>query len=256
MHTRVSHDSSGDPSAMVKKAEALGLREICFTDHYDETPLNWEENFLFDTDEYKKAYADLRSDKLKIRLGVEFGLVEHNVGEMERLSRILNFDFVIGSVHFADGHEMYMKEYWEGRDVGECFESFLKQELKCVRLHDDFDVLGHINYVCKSPFNPCGRPLLYKDFPDLFDDIMKVVIEKGKGLEINTSGVDRVGIFLPDADCLRRYKALGGKIITVGSDAHDASRVGQYTDRALDILKDIFGYVCTFEKRMAIYHRL
>ena len=85
---------------------------------------------------------------------------------------------------------------------------------------------------------------------------MKVLVQKGKGMEINTSGVDRAGVYLPNAEFLKRFKELGGEIVTVGSDAHDASRVGQYVPEALEILKDIFGYVCTFEARKPIFHKL
>ena len=47
-----------------------------------------------------------------------------------------------------------------------------------------------------------------------------------------------------------------GRIVTIGSDAHDPSRVGQYADRALDICKEIFGYACTFAQRTPIFHAL
>ena len=136
------------------------------------------------------------------------------------------------------------------------FEDYLVQSLECVKIHDRFDVLGHLNYVCKSSHNPTHAPLRYEDFSDICDEIMKTVIAKGKGMEINTSGVDRVGDFLPSAPFLKRYKELGGEIVTVGSDAHDPSRVGQYAKEALDILKDVFGYVCTFENRKPIFHKL
>jgi histidinol-phosphatase (PHP family) len=75
-------------------------------------------------------------------------------------------------------------------------------------------------------------------------------------MEINTSGVDRVGDYLPSVEFIKRFKELGGEIITVGSDSHDGSRVGQYIDGALEIAKEIFGYVCTFENRKVIYHKL
>ena len=75
-------------------------------------------------------------------------------------------------------------------------------------------------------------------------------------MEINTSGVDRCGGFLPTADFFRRFKELGGEIVTVGSDSHNTERVGQYSREACEILKDIFGYVCTFEKRQPIFHKL
>jgi histidinol-phosphatase (PHP family) len=81
-------------------------------------------------------------------------------------------------------------------------------------------------------------------------------VSKGKGLEMNTSGVDRCGNFLPTADIVRRFRELGGEIVTIGSDAHAAKRVGQYAFDACEILRDIFGYVCTFEDRKPIFHKL
>ena len=75
-------------------------------------------------------------------------------------------------------------------------------------------------------------------------------------MEINTSGVDRCGDFLPGLAYLKRFKELGGEIVTVGSDAHDVRRVGQYTLQACEMLKEVFGYVCTFEDRKPIFHKL
>ena len=88
------------------------------------------------------------------------------------------------------------------------------------------------------------------------DEILRVLIAKGKGMEINTSGVDRVGVFLPDEAVVRRYHQLGGEIITIGSDAHTPDRVGQYTDRATRLCREVFGYVCTFENRQPVFHKL
>ena len=123
-------------------------------------------------------------------------------------------------------------------------------------MQDHFDVLGHLNYVCKSLYNPTRKPLYYADYRDLCDEIMKILVQKGKGMEINTSGVDRSGDYLPSLDFIKRFRELGGQLITVGSDAHDASRVGQHIDGALAISKEVFGYVCTFEKRNAVFHKL
>ena len=79
---------------------------------------------------------------------------------------------------------------------------------------------------------------------------------KGKGLEVNTSGRDRCGGYLPTEDYVRRFKELGGEIVTIGTDSHDTDRVGQYAFEVCDMLKDIFGYVCTFEDRKPIFHKL
>ena len=97
---------------------------------------------------------------------------------------------------------------------------------------------------------------LSSNYRELIDEILRTVASKGKGLELNTSGMDRCGGFLPTADIFRRFKELGGKIVTVGSDSHHCSRVGQYSFEACRLLGDIFGHVCTFEAREPIFHKL
>ena len=91
---------------------------------------------------------------------------------------------------------------------------------------------------------------------EITDEIFRVLIQKGKGIEVNTSGKDRCGAFLPDEAYLRRFKELGGEIVTVGSDAHSFDRVGQYCKEACELVNQIFGHICTFEDRKPIFHKL
>ena len=257
LHSSLSHDSTADAAEMIAAAERLGLREICFTDHYDlTTDRPHIPAHIFTMEEYAKTYDHLSSDRLLLRRGLEFGLTEDSQARAEALTAERHFDFIIGSVHAVYGVGPFNPLFWEGRSVKESFEAHLKHTLLCVEVNDEFDVLGHINYVCKSPHNPTKEPLRYADYPELFDEIMKVIIAKGKGLEVNTSGVNSVGMFLPDAPYLRRYRELGGEIVTVGSDSHTAARVGQHVDAALAMIGEIFGYVCTFADRKPIYHKL
>ena len=93
-------------------------------------------------------------------------------------------------------------------------------------------------------------------YQEMTDEIMKILVAKGKGMEVNTSGLDKNVGFLPSAEYLRRFKELGGEIVTIGSDAHDQSRVGQHVNLGCEMLKDIFGYVCTFADRKPIFHKL
>jgi histidinol-phosphatase (PHP family) len=258
IHSKVSFDSSAEPCDIISAAEAAGLSEICFTDHYDfNSDQNGRHDF-FSLRDYSLAYDTLTSDKLLIRRGVEFGLTTWNTAELASLVSNRKFDFVLGSVHYVDGNDPYSEEYWRIRnyDTERGFRDYLNTTLECVRVHDGFDVLGHLNYVCKSKHNPSGQPLRYSDHKDISDAIMKELIKRGKGMEINTSGVDRSGDFLPSKPFLERFYELGGRIVTIGSDAHDMSRVGQYTAEAAKILKDVFGYVCTYEGREPIFHKL
>lgn len=256
LHSNVSFDSVSTPMEMALAAKAAGLREICFTDHYDHHSDPQNKHNLFSLDTYNAAYIDLSVPDLIIRKGVELGLTRWNGPLLKDFVSQYPFDFAIGSVHFVDGYDPYEPEYWYGRSVTEAFRIYLEEIYQCVQLHEDFDVLGHLTYVCKSVHNPSHAPVRMEDFREITDEIMKILVAKGKGMEINTSGMDRAGVFLPSADYLRRFKELGGEIVTVGSDAHDPLRVGQYVPQALEILEEIFGYVCTFEKRKPVFHKL
>jgi histidinol-phosphatase (PHP family) len=156
----------------------------------------------------------------------------------------------------VDDLDVYFEEYWQDKTVFEAERRYLEATLDCVRLHEDFDVLAHLTYIAKTTAHHGPRPVPYAEHRELIDEILKTVAAKGKGLEINTSGVDLIGATLPDSEYLRRFKELGGEIITVGSDAHQTRRVGQYTDKACAMAKEIFGHVCTFEKRQPIFNRL
>ena len=256
LHSSVSFDSDCNAIDIVKKAEEIGLKEICFTDHYDFNDDATKKHDIFTIEQYRKAYDNIKSGNVAVRRGVEFGLTHWNKQELEKLLSRYQFDFVLGSVHYTGGYDPYFKEFWTVNGEKEGFEKYLIQSFESVKKHKDFDVLGHLNYVCKSEHNPTKKPLYYRDYSDICDEIMKTLAENGKGMEINTSGVDRVGDFLPSLDFIKRFKELGGEIITVGSDSHNEARVGQYIDKALNIAKDVFGYVCTFENRKVVYHKL
>lgn len=256
VHSSVSFDSQTSAEKIAQAAAKKGLREICFTDHWDHFPRPDDSHSLFSFSEYSSAYDSLCVDGLMIRKGVEMGMNEWNVGACREMLGKRSFDFVIGSVHFADGYDPYDAEYWQGKTAEQAYMCYLEKVLECVKLHDDFDVLGHLTYVCKSPRNPYPQPLRYEQCRDIADEIMRTLISKGKGMEINTSGVDKGVDFLPSADFFRRFRELGGEIVTVGSDAHDDVRIGQYVNEAIEILKDTFGYVCTFEGRNPVFHKL
>ena len=257
LHSRLSHDSTADAAEMIAAAERLGLAEICFTDHYD---LAGDDPrvaaHLLTMEEYSEVYDHLPVSRVKVRLGLEFGLTPDSQARADALVAARHFDFIIGSVHSIYGLGPYNPKFWEGRTVEAAFLEHLEHTLRCVRANDTFDVLGHLNYVCKAPYNPTKKQLHYRDYADLVDEILRTLVSKGKGLEINTSGVDAVGMLLPDAPYLRRYRELGGEIVTVGSDSHTVARVGRNIDLALALAREIFGYVCTFEDHRILCHKL
>ena len=255
MHSRVSFDGHDTGEAMARAALAAGLTEICFTDHLDYDPMGQMGILAFDTDVYNREYDTLEIPGLKIRRGMEFGMTPDNKQQFLQDLNRRPFDFVLGSVHFVDDQDVYFDDYWDGKSIFQAERRYLESTLECVQIHDDFDVLAHLTYISKTHAHPAPRPVSYEAHKELIDAILQVLVAKGKGLELNTSGKDRCGAFLPDADIFRRFRELGGQIVTVGSDAHRTNRVGQYSREACNILRDIFGYVCTFAERTPIFHK-
>ena len=256
MHSRVSFDGHDRGMDMALAAKAAGLKEICFTDHLDYDPLGRMGVMAFDTAAYDAEYDALEVPGLKLRKGMEFGLTVDNRAQFQKDLRRRHFDFVLGSIHFVDDQDVYFPPFWEGKSVFEAERRYLEATLACVRIHDDFDVLAHLTYIGKTTAHHAPRPVPYAEHRELVDEILKTLAAKGKGLELNTSGLDRCGGFLPTPDYFRRFKELGGEIVTVGSDAHRSDRVGQYSKDACQVLKEIFGYVCTFEGRKPVFHKL
>ena len=252
MHSRVSFDAKDSGLDMALAAAARGVKEICFTDHIDYTP---EMDMVFDTAVYNAEYDGLQVPGLLIRRGMEFGLTPDNPDQLKKDLRRRPFDFVLGSVHLVDGVDIYLDPYWQGKTYDEAVRLHLETTLECVRVHEDYDVLGHLTYIAKCGANPRKELLRYSDHKAIMDEIMAELVRRGKGMELNTSGIDRCGGPLPTLDYFQRFYELGGRIITVGSDSHDVARAGQYTHEMVAELKKIFGYVCTFEGRRPIFHR-
>ena len=256
MHSRVSFDGHDTGAALAKAAVDRGLKEICFTDHRDFLRKEREQTMLFDLEAYSREYDSLEVPSLAIRRGVEYGLYNDNQARMKQELGQRNYDFVLGSIHFVDDMDVYFSEYWQGKTVWEAQRRYFETMLECVRGHEDFDVLSHMTYLHKGAGSPVKAPLPYEEHREIIDEIFRVLISKGKGLELNTSGMDRCGGFLPTPDYFRRFKELGGEIVTIGSDAHRSDRVGQYSEEACQVLREIFGYVCTFAERKPIFHKL
>ena len=161
-----------------------------------------------------------------------------------------NFDFVIGSSHVVHGYDPYFPPFWKTHTEEEGYREYFESILENIRAFDDFDVYGHIDYVVR--YGPTrNENYTYARYSDVIDEILRLLIEKGKGIEINTGGF-KYGLGHPNPceEILARYRELGGEIITVGADAHAPEHVGFAFEKVPQILKDAgFIYYTVFRKR-------
>ena len=132
-----------------------------------------------------------------------------------------------------------------------------REMTECVRKIKDFDVLGHLDYVVRYGKYQ-EKEYSYQKFSDEIDELLQAVIETGRGIELNTAGIKYGLPFAhPHPDVLKRYRELGGEIITVGSDAHQPKHVGYEFGQAEEILTACgFKYYTEFKSRKPVFKQI
>lgn len=251
MHCHFSGDSDAKSENMVKSAIEKGLDGICFTDHLDYDYKEEPGLFLLDLENYQKEISALQQAyAFPIHFGIEIGLQPHIVEKNLRVTQSYPFDFVIGSSHVVHGVDPYYPNYYEGRDEKSAYLEYFESILENLATDADYDVYGHIDYVVRYGPNR-NQFYSYQAYADIIDEILRKLIAKGKGIEINTAGF-KYGLNHPNPteDVLRRYRELGGEIITIGADAHKPEHVAYDFERVPSILKEAgFRYYTVFTQR-------
>lgn len=257
VHSNISHDGISSISEHIEYANKNHLSEITFTEHYDDYKgINTNLKTL-DINKYKKEYLRQKDDKLlKTNFGIEIGLRPEAYKKISNMVKNNNFDFIIGSSHITCGKDMaYDKSFFEGLTPHQAIVKYLNEVLKNINIYkEEFDVYGHIDYVIRYIIKNYGNVMTkidYQEFRELLDEILLLIIRTNKGIEINTSGI-RYGLGTPhpNIEILKRYKELGGKIITIGSDAHKKEDLASNFDVAYDMLESVdFNNVVIYHNR-------
>jgi histidinol-phosphatase (PHP family) len=166
---------------------------------------------------------------------------------MRRIPADYGLDFALLSLHFIDGIDPYMPEYFEGRSQMAGYSLYLKKLTEMISATQGPWVLGHFTYVSKfARFT--DSMMRYSDYADELDEALRLAVNKGYGLEVNASGLKNNAGLLPGSDVLSRFRELGGEIVTIGSDAHCAGDVGRWVAKARDAAKDAgFRYLAAFK---------
>ncbi|NMA33914.1 MAG: histidinol-phosphatase HisJ family protein [Clostridiaceae bacterium] len=259
IHSLFSTDSVMDADQACGSAIKLGLEGIAFTDHLD-YDFPGEIDFLIDFDEYFSVMDGIREkykDRMKVIRAVEVGIQPHVLQKSEELIRKYPFDYVLASIHIVGGQNPYDSEYYSGKTKKEAYTRYLEEIYYMVRNLESFDMLGHFGYIVRNA-NYDDRTLRYTDYSDLFDMIFKKLIEHGRGFELNTGTyrAERPDVVY-DAEILKRYRQLGGELICLGSDAHQADHIAARFGHFAQLLRDAgFKYTVHFENRKPVFDKL
>lgn len=264
LHSSFSGDSDTPMEEMVLQGIRMGLTQMCFTEHQDfdypvsdGTPAG---TFDVNPDSYLYEFLNCRekyADKITLAFGIELGLQPYLSKKNAALAKAHEYDFIIASSHLCNGKDPYYSAFYEGRRQEEAYREYFESILDNLKSFSNFDVYGHLDYVVRyGPQKDDGYT--YEQYRDILDKILEKLIQDGKGIELNTGGLTSgLREANPCTAILRRYKELGGEIITVGSDAHKPERIAAYFERAAAMLTDCgFRYYSTFERRSVSFHKI
>lgn len=259
MHCGFSNDSETRPEDMVESAIAKGLSVICFTDHYDKDNLDWGDEAIFDVESYFQKMIALQEeyrDRIDIRIGAEIGMQPYLAEYYQNFMAQHPFDFVIGSVHSVLEHDVAL-DFFQKHSDPEGYKIYFEEMLQDVQKIKSYDVLGHLDYIVRYS-NQGSKGFDLNDYMDIIEEILKQVIVHGKGIEMNMSGLKYgLGAPHPQPEIIKRYRELGGEIITVGADGHIPEHIAYDYHLADDILKSCgFKYYTEFKGRKPVFVKI
>ncbi len=244
IHTKFSADSKMLAAEVLDKAQSLNLG-VVFTEHFDYGLELDGRKFEFNSADYMNEYKNLRGEK--VRLGVEVGLRKFARAANSDFIGQADFDFVIGSIHLVDDLDIYYPEFYADKDKATAYRKYFEQMAQEIAIAD-FDALGHIDYICRAA--PYDNPEIdYPAFKAQIDEVLKIVVERGKVLELNTRRFDKSRAVEELILVYKKYRELGGRFVTIGSDAHRVEAVGNYFERALDFVRELNLTPVTFHER-------
>ncbi len=247
-HSSYSQDCRETPEQLLAAAEKLSIDILAITDHADFA----SGDSIFDPDSYLDHLRALAKNSRNIKLicGVELGIQAEHADLCRKFVAGRDFDFVIASMHRARELDFYYGEFYKHHaNISECWQIYLEESLKAVQTCPDFDIFGHIDIIRR--YSLTRGTMIPEELQPQLDALLVWLIEHEKGIEINTSGI-RYGLdsFHPHAALLRRYRQLGGSIVTIGSDSHSTATIGENFAAAVDLLKTSgFSQLAWYEKR-------
>ena len=218
LHTKFSADSkmSIEDAILSAKQQNIGL---VLTEHLD-YDFPGDDIYEFNPQQYFQEYSSYQSKTLY--LGVEVGMQEHTLIQSKKFVESAPFDQVICSLHLLDGKDLFYEScYTENKHT--VYLNYLNTMIKLIKQHDFANILGH------------------EEFHDTIDILWQTIIDKGIVPELNTRRFDNSNNISILLKLYERYAMLGGKYVSIGSDAHKPEHCGNHIDDAISYAKS-FGY--------------
>ena len=264
IHSECSIDSEAPMRDMALAARDRGMAAVCFTDHVEmddsvtgQPAPDWELRWPRILSTYRELMTH-PPERIEVRLGMELGCPNHFPELADRIAAAPELDFILGSLHnLRATTDFYYYPYTSEDECARLNRLYLDELMEIARM-DCFDVMAHIGYTCRYMARAGFREKIDTDrYGDQLRPLLGLLISRGKGIEINTSGMRQGNGPYPGADILTLYRQLGGEIVTLGSDGHVPRDAGAGIAEAAELLKSLgFRYYAEFERRQPVFRPL
>jgi len=265
-HTINSPDAWQTADQLCLAAIEKGIKGVAVTEHTHVSPVYQHYFPGFDPEKAIRnsirdvlAAKEKYGDRLHIGCGLEVDEYLDDPTANDRLMACHDYDVILGSIHYLKNGEwdlQYSKVVYDGTVSDQRILDYLKKYFEAVALmaeKTDMDVLAHLTCPMRYINGRHKRTVDISCFSPIIKDILKTLVRRNIALEVNTTGLllEEFGYALcPDEEILRTYRELGGKLLTLGSDAHRSFRIAEGFAEAKNILKDLgFTQYHYYEKR-------
>ena len=248
-HTNVSTDSEMEPLDAINAARAKNLG-LVFTDHMDIDMIASDgKPYVFDPKEFWTDYEPLRSETLS--LGVELGITRETREQNAAVVREAPFDLIIGSLHFLNRIDIYSQETFAGREKDELYHEYFAAMSEEIYAHPFINTLAHIDFIARvAPYD--DPEITYAHYSEDIDRVLKALVDTDTAIEVNTRRLGDRSALKAMTAIYARYRDLGGRYVTIGSDAHIPDAVGANFDIALDLVHNISLEAVTFREQQLV----
>ena len=272
VHSSCSFDADGKArmSEMARAELRRGITEVCFTDHCDigtpETIQLGPNSFYLPKSQGHQFIEAMEKapEGIEIKLGLELGEGNHDPARAKRIYAMPEYDFILGSLHnLRDERDFYYLKYESAEQCEGLYERYLEELIELAGI-PCFDTMAHIGYCLRYMHRQGLDVEMGMDrFGDRIDVLLKTLIENGRGIELNCADLADGGrsnpmhLTFPSVEVLRRYRELGGDIVTVGSDAHNTGAAGIGIREGYELLRDNgFKYVAVYKRHKPEFKRI
>ncbi len=261
VHTDNSFDGNHSATFFCEQAEFMDLRALAFTDHCEvdqfRGDLTYEKRIFQAFFEIAKVRSAFRG-KLLVLNGIELGQPAYDIETADKILNTHDYDMVLGSVHnLRGGEDFYFMENLSLEQAEKLLEEYFNALIEMLEW-GNFDVLAHLTYPLRYFYAKSNLDIDLSKFKDQIDEILLLTAKSGKALEINTAALRQpLNKLSPEVDIVKRFKELGGKYVTVGSDAHYAEHLAADIDMAYSCaLEAGFDSITFFQKRTPIQMKI